>query len=119
MYRLDGGSAPCGSSGILAKAMAVAGDTEGGALTPCTGEMSAAALEVPVASLAGELVRTLGLYRCPPRVRTIVGGLGEADRREAELWRCGRGVRQGRDRRAGLKEIMGGGGGGVSFLWCL
>ena len=38
LYRLDGGSAACGSSGISAEAgfdiMAVAGDTEGGASAP-------------------------------------------------------------------------------------
>ena len=41
-----------GSSGISVEAMAVVG----GASAPCTGEMSAAVLEGPVASLAGELV---------------------------------------------------------------
>ena len=55
-----GDSTPCGSSGISAKAgfdiMAVASDTEGGASAPRTGEVSAVALEVPVASLAGERV---------------------------------------------------------------
>ena len=38
LYRLDAGSAPCGSSGISAEAesdiMAVAGDTERGASAP-------------------------------------------------------------------------------------
>ena len=38
LYRLDGGSSPCGSSGILAEAgfdiMAIAGDTKEGALAP-------------------------------------------------------------------------------------
>ena len=62
--------------------MDVAGDKEGGALAPCIGKMYAVALEVPVASLVGELAS---------RVRTIMGGLGEADRRGDEMGRCNRG----------------------------